>query len=129
MSTLPATPPPRNDETEPFWAAVAEGRLAVPVCDACGHHIWYPRAWCPVCGGTVVTWTQLSGQGRVYALTVVRKSRGPWADAAPYVVAYVELAEGPRVLTNIVTSDPDSVVVGMPVHAVFDNELLRFAPD
>lgn len=129
MSALPTTPPPRNDETEPFWAAIADGRLVVPVCDACGHHIWYPRSWCPVCGGTAVTWTQLSGRGTVYALTVVRKSRGPWTEAVPYVVAYVDLAEGPRVLTNVVSDRPDSVHIGDAVHAVFDNELLRFAPD
>jgi hypothetical protein len=128
-----------NDETAPFWAALAEGRLEVPVCDACGHHIWYPRTWCPVCQGDAVTWTALSGRGTVYARTILRKAMGPWGAAAPFVIAYVELDEGPRVLTNVETEDPSSVEIGTEVHAVFvpvdeppdgspATHLLRFAP-
>jgi hypothetical protein len=119
MSDLPVLPPPYNPEAEPFWTAAAEGRLVLPVCDACGHHIWYPRAWCPVCGSESVTWTELSGSGTVYACTTLHKSMGPWAGAAPYVVAYVELAEGPRLLTNVVTDDPASVTIDTAVTAVF----------
>lgn len=119
MSDLPASRPPFNPEAAPYWEAAADGRLVLPVCDACGHHIWYPRAWCPVCGSTSVTWTELSGRGTVYACTVVRKAMGPWGAAAPYVGAYVELEEGPRVLTNVVTDDPSSVGIGVPVEAVF----------
>ncbi len=139
MSELPALPPPYNPEAAPFWEAAAEGRLVLPVCDACGHHIWYPRSWCPVCGGEAVTWTAMSGLGTVYACTVIRKAMGPWATAAPYVGAYVELAEGPRILTNIVTDDPTAVQVGQSVEAVFvpvtdavegtpTDRLLRFRP-
>jgi uncharacterized OB-fold protein len=116
---LPAGRPPFNKEAAPYWEASAEGRLVLPVCDACGHHIWYPRSWCPVCASPSVTWTELSGRGTVYASTVLRRGMGPWAAAAPYVAAYVELAEGPRVLTNIVTDEPGEVRVGMPVTATF----------
>ena len=119
MSELPAERPPFNAEAAPFWEAASAGRLVVPVCDACGHHIWYPRAWCPVCGGASVTWTELSGRGTVYACTVIRKGMGPWAAAAPYVGAYVELAEGPRLLANVVADDPDTVHIGMAVTATF----------
>ncbi len=119
VSSLPAARPPFNAEAAPYWAAAAEGRLVLPVCDACDHHIWYPRSWCPVCGGQSVTWTELSGRGTVYARTILHKGMGPWATAAPYVAAYVELAEGPRVLANVVTDDPESVVIGLPVEAVF----------
>ena len=119
MSDLPAGRPPFNAEAAPFWAAAAEGRLVLPVCAACGHHIWYPRSWCPVCEHDTVTWTEMSGRGTVYACTVIRRGMGPWAAAAPYVGAYVELEEGPRVLTNVITDDPDSVRIGMPVTASF----------
>lgn len=119
MSQLPTMAPPYNPETEPFWTAAAQGRLVVPVCDACGHHIWYPRSWCPVCQGEDVTWTELSGRGTVYARTVITRSMGPWAQAVPYVAGYVQLDEGPRVLTNVVTDDPSSVVIGAPVKAIF----------
>ena len=136
MSPLPTPSARPSSETEPFWTAAADHRLVLPVCDACGHHIWYPRTWCPVCGGGSVTWTELSGAGTVYACTVIRRGRGPWADAVPYVVAYVELAEGPRILTNVVTDDPESVHIGMSVTAAFvpvedadtPQSILRFTP-
>ena len=139
MSRLPAYSLPVSDETVPFWVALGQGRLDLPVCDACGHHIWYPRSWCPVCQHESVTWTTLSGRGTVYARTIIHKSMGPWREAAPFVVAYVELDEGPRVLTNVVTDDPAAVDVGTAVAATFvpvdepfegspATHLLRFAP-
>jgi uncharacterized protein len=119
VSSLPTTPPPYNPEAEPFWTAAADGRLVLPRCDSCGHVIWYPRSWCPVCGNDDVTWTELSGRGTVYAVTVLTRGMGPWADAVPFAVAYVELAEGPRILTNVVTNEPRSVHIGDAVHATF----------
>lgn len=116
---LPASRPPYSPEAAPYWAAAAESRLVLPVCDACAHAIWYPRAWCPVCGSDAVTWTEMSGHGTVYARTVLRKGMGPWAAAAPYVAAYVELAEGPRILTNVVADDPLAVEIGQAVTATF----------
>lgn len=118
-ASLPAPTPPYNPEAGPFWRAAAEGRLVLPRCDGCGHHVWYPRAWCPVCGSDDVTWVELSGYGTVYAVTVLHRGMGPWANAAPFAVAYVELAEGPRILTNVVTDDPTAVRIGDPVRAIF----------
>jgi uncharacterized protein len=119
MSGLPTARPPFNPEAAPYWDAAREGRLVLPVCDACDHPIWYPRSWCPVCGSDAVTWTEMSGRGTVYACTVIRRGMGPWADAAPYVGAYVELDEGPRILTNVVTDDPEGVHIGGAVVATF----------
>ena len=94
-----------------------------------------------MCQHDAVTWTTLSGRGTVYARTILHKAMGPWGEAAPFVIAYVELDEGPRVLTNVVTDDPGAVEVGMPVDAVFvagrrpaardrpPTHLLRFTPD
>ena len=119
MSDLPTHAPPFSAEAEPFWSSAAEGRLVLPRCDTCGHHIWYPRSWCPVCGGDAVTWSELSGRGSVYAATVIRRAMGSWASAAPFAVAYVELAEGPRILANVVTDAPEHIRIGDPVRAVF----------
>ena len=131
-TALPAPAPAVNEETQAFWDATVEGRFLLRRC-VNGHVIWYPRSLCPVCKTTDVEWVDASGRGVVYSFTVVRKSRGPYAGAAPYVVAYVELDEGPRVLTNLVDVDVDEVAIGMPVEVVWHDTgegsaLYRFAP-
>ena len=132
-SGLPVPPPSPNLETQRFWDGTAEGRLELPRCDNCGHVVWYPRERCDQCGSTSVTWFEASGRGTVYSCTVTRRIPGSWRKAAPFVLAYVELDEGPRVMTNIVGCDPEAVHIGQSVHAVFDPTpdgpaLLRFAP-
>jgi len=133
MSALPTSAPTPTPETAEFWAATAEHRLLLKRCRACGHVIWYPRNLCPDCRSFDTEWFAASGRGTVYTYTVSRRGEGPWRDAAPYVLAYVELAEGPRVLTNIVECDPDAVRIGQPVEVVFDDTgegsaLVRFRP-
>lgn len=133
MSDLPAPAPRVDPELRDYWDATAQGRLVLPRCDDCGYVIWYPRALCPSCGSTSVTWFEASGRGRVYSYTTNRKGDGAWRDASPYVLAYVELDEGPRVLTNLVDVAPDRLAVDLPVTAVFADTgegtaLLRFRP-
>lgn len=123
MSTaaLPAPEPARIPEVEPFWAAAAEGRLVLPRCRGCAQLIWYPRTWCARCMSSDVEWVATTGRGTVYSCTTVRRGGAPaYAEALPYVLAYVELEEGLRILTNIRTTDPDSVEIGLPVRVVFD---------
>lgn len=117
---LPTPTPAATLETEPFWEAAADGRFVLPQCDDCEHVIWYPRLFCPECGSSDVSWIEASGSGSVYSFTVVEKGQGRWRDHSPYVLAYVELDEGPRVMTNIVGGDPDAVSVGSAVQAVFE---------
>jgi uncharacterized OB-fold protein len=133
MSTLPAPTPRVNAETKPFWQATAEGRLSLPHCNACGFVIWYPRARCPECHSTDVRWQDASGGGTIYSFSITRKGQGAYREAGPYVLAYVELDEGPRVLTNIVDCDPEALEVGQRVRVVFHDTgegtaLYRFTP-
>jgi uncharacterized OB-fold protein len=114
-SLLPTRPPRRTLETAPFWDACAERRLVLPQCVRCDELIWYPRAFCPFCGSPEVRWTGLSGRGTVYSFTIVRRGDGPYKAHAPYVVAYVQLEEGPVMMTNIIGVDPGSVAIGQAV--------------
>ncbi len=130
---LPVPAPERTPETEAFWEATAAGHLVLARCDDCGTVIWYPKTYCPACGGLSVSWTDASGRGTVYSFSVVHRAPGAFRDAVPFVVAYVELEEGPRVLTNIVGCDPDTVSIGQPVRVVFcdtgeGSALYRFEP-
>jgi uncharacterized protein len=128
---LPISQLRRSPELEPHFAGLDEGRVVIPRCDECGEAIWYPRAFCPTCGSSSVSWVEASGEGEIYSFSVVRKGTGDWAEHAPYVVAYVELDEGPRVLTNVV-APWEGIEVGSRVQATVEKDadgtpILRFA--
>ena len=111
--------PAIDDVNREFWAAAAEGRLLVQECARCGHRQFYPRALCTHCGGEP-QWLTCSGRGHVHTFTVVRQmGMRPFRDELPYVVAMVELEEGPRLMGNVADCDPDSVRIGMPVEVYF----------
>jgi uncharacterized protein len=136
-------------ESAPFWQAAREHRLAIMQCRLCDRHFFYPRALCPHCHSSLVEWTKASGRGAIYSFTI---AGGPATTAppptsplllplpsaafkpdVPYVVALVELEEGPRLMTNIVTTDVDGVRIGQKVTAVYDDvtdevTLVKFAP-
>ena len=86
--------------TEPFWRACLEGRLTVQRCAACGSHQFYPRPFCLSCESSDLEWVDASGSGTIYSITTVRI---PVSDElqTPYLLALVDLDEGPRLLTNI----------------------------
>ena len=120
MSQLPTNAPRVNEDSAAFWAATAEGRLTLQRCDDCGTVIWWPRSLCPACSSFELSSFDATGNGTVYSYTVVHKSQGrSWNEATPYVLAYVELDEGPRLMTNIVDCDPTSVAVDSPVRVVW----------
>lgn len=106
--------------TAPYWSAAHEGRLELPCCLDCRRRHFYPRTLCPHCGSARLEWAACSGRGVVYSYTVVHRAPSPaFAAEVPYVVAVVELEEGPRLMTNIVDCAPDAVRVGMSVRVAF----------
>jgi len=133
MSTLPNPAPLVTQANEAFWAATAEGRFQLQRCNECDTVLWFPRRHCPSCWTENVSTFDASGKGVVYSFTIIRKGAMLYKESGPFVVAYVELAEGPRVMTNIVDCDVDAVKVGMPVEVVWHdtgkgNSLYRFRP-
>lgn len=87
--------------TVPWWRAAGKRRLLVQRCESCGAHQLYPRPFCLRCESRDVAWVESLGQGCVYSQTTVRVPVVSWL-TPPYVVALVELDEGPRLLTNLV---------------------------
>jgi uncharacterized OB-fold protein len=133
MSTLPTPAPTVTQANAAFWAATAEGRFQLQRCNECDTVLWFPRRHCPSCWTDNVSTFDASGKGVVYSFTVIRKGAMAYKESGPFVIAYVELAEGPRVMTNIVDCDVETVKVGMPVEVVFHdtgqgNALYRFRP-
>ena len=117
--------PPVGAESGPFWEATREGRLLVQWCTRCDRGIFYPRAFCPCCGGVgdaagggPLEWRQASGRATVYAAVVEHRPEAAgatFAEAAPFCIALVDLEEGVRMMTNIVGCPPADVHSGMAV--------------
>lgn len=123
--------------TEPFWQAARERRLVAARCAACGRFRMPPSPFCPHCLSQELEWPTLSGRGFVYSYTVVGRAIFPEMEACvPYVPALVELpdADNLRLITNIVDTPLDEIVVGMPVGVVWDERadgvvVPRFRPE
>lgn len=124
--------PKPSPTSRPFWEAARKHELKLQRCGKCRGYIYYPRDRCPHCFSDQLTWEKVSGRGTLYSYTTVyRASTRSFADA-PYVLAIVELEEGPRMTTNVV-APPDKLKVGMPVAVFFDdvtpaNTLVKFKP-
>lgn len=107
-------------ETRAYWEGAGRGELVLQRCGSCQVVQHRPRGFCVSCLSDDLEHFVASGRGEVYTYSVVRQNQMPrFRDAVPYVVAYVQLEEGPQLLTNIVDCDPDVVSIGMPVRVDF----------
>ncbi|TMA34625.1 MAG: Zn-ribbon domain-containing OB-fold protein [Deltaproteobacteria bacterium] len=116
-------PLPRVDEeSRGYWEALARHELYFQRCRDCGTARSYPRAVCPSCLSSATEWVRASGRGTVYTFTVTQQNQtAGFRDELPYVLAMVELEEGPRLVTNLVGCAPDDVRTGMPVEVAFED--------
>jgi len=105
MSRPKAVPEP-TPETQPFWDGCARGELLLQRCRACAKPYFYPRPICPECGSTDVEWFTACGRATLYS----------------YVIAVVQLAEGPRMMTNIVgiPNTPEDLILDMDLQVTFE---------
>ena len=114
--------PPPDPGTAAFWEGARAHKLLLPRCEACGRVHFYPRARCPHCGSSELTWIEASGRGSVYSFTVVqRPPSSAFKSMVPYVVAIVALEEGPHLMTNIRGCPPHEVRIGMPVDVAWED--------
>ncbi|MBD3554602.1 bifunctional MaoC family dehydratase N-terminal/OB-fold nucleic acid binding domain-containing protein [Streptomyces sp. SP18CM02] len=120
----PARPRPVvNRDNAGFWAGVAEHRLLIQRCTDCAslRFPWLPG--CNTCGGAEWDTVEASGEGTVFSHVVMHHppfpAFAPDGDGGPYAVALVELAEGVRIVSNVIGVPYDRVRVGMPVHLEF----------
>ena len=105
--------------TEPFWAGMRQNRLLLQRCKACSAYRWTPQVLCRDCYSEDYEWAEVSGRGTVFSYTVVHRPPLP-AFKAPYIVAVIELAEGPLMLTNVIDCDPAALKVGDKVKVAFE---------
>lgn len=91
-----------------------DGVFALPRCESCNRHHFYPRGTCPHCGSARIAWSPASGRGEVYSFSVVHRAPGPaFKEDVPYVIAIVKTDEGPHLLSRVVGAAPETVRIGM----------------
>lgn len=113
------TQPTRSALSEPWFEACNDGRLLIQRCDGCGNFQFYPRIVCACCMSRDLQWHEASGDAVVASFTVVRRAVST-AYEAPYVVALVDLAEGVRLMSNIIHCEPEQVRIGAKLKLQFE---------
>ncbi|MFE6285766.1 Zn-ribbon domain-containing OB-fold protein [Streptomyces sp. NPDC057877] len=128
---------PRHDIPEPdaftrtYWDAAARGRLLLRHCGTCRRAHHHPREFCPYCwGDDALTWRDASGRATLYTWSVVhRNDLPPFTTRTPYIAAVVDLAEGPRMATEIIDCAPADLQAGMHLTVAFRDGTPVFRPD
>jgi uncharacterized protein len=88
------------------------------ICDTCEHKAFPPRELCPTCRTPSTRPYRFQGRGVVYSYSAVLQGPDGFADTVPYVVALVQLEEGPLVAAQLTDVNRDDVRIGMPVEMV-----------
>jgi uncharacterized protein len=105
----------------PYWEGTKKGELRLQKCTECGHHWFPPSAHCPNCVTRTVEWVPVSGRGKVWSWVVMHQRYfKAFADDIPYVVAFIELEEGPMMMSTLVDIDREDIRCDMPVTVVFE---------
>jgi len=127
--------PKPTPDTQPFWDGVKRHQLLLPKCKACGQLHYFPRPFCPHCFSWDLDWIQCSGNGKLYSYVINHRPAPGFEEEAPYVIAVVELDEGPRMLSNLIDIEPtpEAVQVDMPVEILFQDvneelSMFKFRP-
>ena len=114
-----------SDETtiKNYMSLINEGKLCAAECSGCHELVLPPRLFCPSCNSRTSNWKVLSGKGTLRSFTVIHIAGTRYADDVPYIVAIVELEEGPSICARLVDVDPlkpEAFHVGDSVKAGFE---------
>lgn len=126
--------PQETPVTAPYWAGLRLGELRLQRCKSCARVIFYPRLFCPSCGGQDIEWFKASGRGVLHSYVINHLAAPGWEAEVPYVIAIVKLEEGPTMMSNLVGVEPEpgSLTLDMPLRMltrVRGNMMLpHFAP-
>lgn len=132
MTTTYTRPVPQpDDDSREFYEAARRHELMLMRCRSCGAYRLPSRPRCPDCWSTDTEWTRASGRGTLYSFGLMHQKFPGFEAETPYQYAIVELAEGPRIVSNVVGVPGEEVRVDMPLQAVFDDvsddaTLIRF---
>lgn len=113
--------PVSNADSKVYWEAAARGELVLKRCTACGKHHFPPRHLCPACWSDAFEWIRSGGKGVVYSFTVMHRAPMPaFIKRVPYIVALIDLDEGPRMMANIIGDDALETQIGDRVSVCYE---------
>jgi uncharacterized OB-fold protein len=112
--------PPLDDLNRPYFEAGGEGVIKLQKCGGCDN-IWFPPSQhCPRCLSQDISWQPVSGRAKLWSWVVIHQLYiKSFKDEMPYVVAFVELEEGPFIMSTIVDIDRADLRCDMPLQAKF----------
>ena len=114
--------PAYDNVNRPYWDAAKEHEFVLQKCEDCGHVQFPPAGVCSNCLSDKVGWTRASGRGRVWSFNVFHQVYWEsFRDEVPYNVAWVELEEGPMIISNLVDIKNEDIRVDMPVEVAFED--------
>ena len=118
---VPKPAPSPGEITRFFWDAAREHRLVVQRCDGCGAYRFPPEVACFYCGSLRASWTPVTGRAVLYSWTVAHPPLLPYfQERSPWLIAVVQLEEGPRLITNLAGIAPEECEIGMPLECQFE---------
>ena len=118
-------PPTPNLEglTAEYYGFCARGELRLQRCTDCGRWRHPPRVLCAACRSPRFEWGLTGGRGSLHTWTVIHRPVHPaFADQVPYVLAVVELDEGPRLVSRLSQAELDELRIGLPLVVTFVRE-------
>jgi uncharacterized OB-fold protein len=112
LHSVPPQPLPDPD-SQGYWDALAEGRIALCRCTECGTWMHPPLERCRRCGGPT-QFDTVAGSGRIFSLIVMHRASVPGQGDGPYAIGTIDLdgVEGARLTGRIVGPEPADIHVG-----------------
>ena len=114
--------PVANADSLPYWNAARERKLVIRKCRSCGALHFMPRFLCPECWSDQLEWVQAKGTGSVHSFSIICRASSPaFVGEVPYVIALIDLDEGPRMMANVLGDDALCVAIGDRVQVTFED--------
>ena len=88
--------------SETFRRGLEQGKFMTTACSSCGSMTFPPKQHCPDCWSAEMEWTELSGNGILYARTTIHAAATQYRDEVPFSVGIVDLTEGLRLVTRLI---------------------------